>query len=122
MIRRPPRSTLFPYTTLFRSDRVRFHVQLPQAFTNARLLLRYRNTSNQPAVLEASGLGSGELVLPPSKDFALVTLPLGAVRKGAHDFGLGARKGAGFQVDGFVVVEAAAAAAGTLTDRKSGAW
>src|SRR3712207_7613442 len=25
MIRRPPRSTLFPYTTLFRSDRVRAH-------------------------------------------------------------------------------------------------
>src|SRR3712207_7579052 len=25
MIRRPPRSTLFPYTTLFRSDRVECH-------------------------------------------------------------------------------------------------
>src|ERR1041385_9464404 len=25
MIRRPPRSTLFPYTTLFRSHRFRFH-------------------------------------------------------------------------------------------------
>src|SRR2546421_4914860 len=25
MIRRPPRSTLFPYTTLFRSDPVRLH-------------------------------------------------------------------------------------------------
>src|SRR5256885_12649583 len=30
MIRRPPRSTLFPYTTLFRSDRVRFHVATHQ--------------------------------------------------------------------------------------------
>src|SRR5438874_12304515 len=28
MIRRPPRSTLFPYTTLFRSDRVR-HARVP---------------------------------------------------------------------------------------------
>src|SRR5256885_2929792 len=27
MIRRPPRSTLFPYTTLFRSDRVREDVK-----------------------------------------------------------------------------------------------
>src|SRR5207244_7095323 len=27
MIRRPPRSTLFPYTTLFRSDRVRGEVR-----------------------------------------------------------------------------------------------
>src|SRR2546430_16444533 len=32
MIRRPPRSTLFPYTTLFRSSRFPFHplVELPQ--------------------------------------------------------------------------------------------
>src|SRR5690348_17790350 len=29
MIRRPPRSTLFPYTTLFRSDRVRDHHRVP---------------------------------------------------------------------------------------------
>src|SRR5688572_30935836 len=28
MIRRPPRSTLFPYTTLFRSDREKFKVHL----------------------------------------------------------------------------------------------
>src|SRR5258708_27062885 len=27
MIRRPPRSTLFPYTTLFRSHHVRHHVE-----------------------------------------------------------------------------------------------
>src|SRR3712207_7015727 len=30
MIRRPPRSTLFPYTTLFRSRRARVHGVLPQ--------------------------------------------------------------------------------------------
>src|SRR2546428_8171440 len=34
MIRRPPRSTLFPYTTLFRSPRIRrfwlFHSSLPR--------------------------------------------------------------------------------------------
>src|SRR2546430_11796152 len=29
MIRRPPRSTLFPYTTLFRSGRQRDHLSLP---------------------------------------------------------------------------------------------
>src|SRR2546425_8722299 len=28
MIRRPPRSTLFPYTTLFRSDRAKYRVRL----------------------------------------------------------------------------------------------
>src|SRR3712207_8311582 len=31
MIRRPPRSTLFPYTTLFRSPRVVFPVRPPAA-------------------------------------------------------------------------------------------
>src|SRR3712207_8862822 len=31
MIRRPPRSTLFPYTTLFRSRRLEFLVALPVA-------------------------------------------------------------------------------------------
>src|SRR6266478_8286094 len=30
MIRRPPRSTLFPYTTLFRSPRLRARTELPQ--------------------------------------------------------------------------------------------
>src|SRR5688572_32282386 len=35
MIRRPPRSTLFPYTTLFRSDALRdcgFHLRKPERF------------------------------------------------------------------------------------------
>src|SRR2546426_2957570 len=31
MIRRPPRSTLFPYTTLFRSDDLRHHVERHKA-------------------------------------------------------------------------------------------
>src|SRR2546422_6423560 len=30
MIRRPPRSTLFPYTTLFRSPRHQLHVEIRQ--------------------------------------------------------------------------------------------
>jgi hypothetical protein len=99
-------------------DRVRFHVELPRAFTNARLLLRYRNTSDQPAVIEASGLASGERVLPPGKDFGLVSLEVGAARKGAHDFGFGVRKGAGFEVDGFAIVEADAAALVRFTPRQ----
>src|SRR3712207_8806515 len=33
MIRRPPRSTLFPYTTLFRSERERARNDLPIAFS-----------------------------------------------------------------------------------------
>src|SRR3712207_6858460 len=36
MIRRPPRSTLFPYTTLFRSERSRYRQRQPARFV-ARL-------------------------------------------------------------------------------------
>src|SRR5438477_3050577 len=32
MIRRPPRSTLFPYTTLFRSQQVRTRYELPERY------------------------------------------------------------------------------------------
>src|SRR3712207_7745263 len=48
MIRRPPRSTLFPYTTLFRSVRVAEHVVeefillVPQLITDAAHLLHRR--------------------------------------------------------------------------------
>src|SRR3712207_8452852 len=49
MIRRPPRSTLFPYTTLFRSDHD--HVELPGG---VELGLRER----QPAGLHLGGLGA----------------------------------------------------------------
>src|SRR5260370_11511993 len=37
MIRRPPRSTLFPYTTLFRSTWIANHRPAPQATDQARL-------------------------------------------------------------------------------------
>src|SRR2546421_13061813 len=33
MIRRPPRSTLFPYTTLFRSDQNYYEIELPLVVT-----------------------------------------------------------------------------------------
>src|SRR5258707_5201584 len=38
MIRRPPRSTLFPYTTLFRSSK-RFHMRNQKGFTLIELLI-----------------------------------------------------------------------------------
>src|SRR5256885_7402785 len=38
MIRRPPRSTLFPYTTLFRSNRIRLLRQI-----NAGIFLKFVN-------------------------------------------------------------------------------
>src|SRR2546425_8100512 len=36
MIRRPPRSTLFPYTTLFRSQKRNFGVEFPKQSTDSR--------------------------------------------------------------------------------------
>src|SRR5258708_8142520 len=41
MIRRPPRSTLFPYTTLFRSDRLA--VLRNRQLVQVHLIDRYRN-------------------------------------------------------------------------------
>src|SRR3712207_7469620 len=49
MIRRPPRSTLFPYTTLFRSDRARLLRQGPPA-------VRPRARADVPRALRRAGL------------------------------------------------------------------
>src|SRR2546430_13729361 len=42
MIRRPPRSTLFPYTTLFRSLQVQAHVALREGMKPIEHLARHR--------------------------------------------------------------------------------
>src|SRR5690349_22061949 len=42
MIRRPPRSTLFPYTTLFRSDNQRSSTPPGQTHQNIQLVLHQR--------------------------------------------------------------------------------
>src|SRR3712207_8683042 len=54
MIRRPPRSTLFPYTTLFRSDKVStaFAKRVRRATSSAE-------TASRSAAPEAPKLGSG---------------------------------------------------------------
>src|SRR2546425_5624425 len=48
MIRRPPRSTLFPYTTLFRSRRWRWIVRIGLGLTLAFLILRAINVYGDP--------------------------------------------------------------------------
>src|SRR2546430_10785618 len=42
MIRRPPRSTLFPYTTLFRSDAAAFEARLEAVIEAVHTLLRHQ--------------------------------------------------------------------------------
>src|SRR3712207_8353414 len=67
MIRRPPRSTLFPYTTLFRSIRAerQIDVQLGYEFQdgplkNLGLLLQANNLHNQPyQTMQGSPFSSG---------------------------------------------------------------
>src|SRR3989442_5720681 len=58
MIRRPPRSTLFPYTTLFRSARTRstllYVLMLPQVSGDVDWLRR---------LVTANGLSSSRLIL-----------------------------------------------------------
>src|SRR3712207_7312001 len=53
MIRRPPRSTLFPYTTLFRSDAV--VVEAP-TYDRTLLNLRQRGADLRPIALETDGI------------------------------------------------------------------
>src|SRR3712207_9555299 len=50
MIRRPPRSTLFPYTTLFRSEHTYDHVEYVSLHTY------YRNTEDDRATFLALSL------------------------------------------------------------------
>src|SRR3712207_8736845 len=55
MIRRPPRSTLFPYTTLFRSPRKLAETVAPTKIALAELTVGVHNTGNpvvEPTVLE----------------------------------------------------------------------
>src|SRR5229473_8024344 len=54
MIRRPPRSTLFPYTTLFRSDGEERDVGLPGDRARHQRLARSGRTHQQHALRNAS--------------------------------------------------------------------
>src|SRR5690554_7783186 len=61
MIRRPPRSTLFPYTTLFRSTMKLVRTYFPKSagFTTRQSLLNLFRPNNQTTVLLVSiGLGT----------------------------------------------------------------
>src|SRR3712207_9516035 len=59
MIRRPPRSTLFPYTTLFRSEGDRY-----QSFRVLRALKNRFGSTNEVGVFEMTGGGMVEVEDP----------------------------------------------------------
>src|SRR5262245_64859106 len=66
MIRRPPRSTLFPYTTLFRSDQVR--AQAPQDDGLARVPARIRSSEDQHHRCRRHQIGYGARALVRSEE------------------------------------------------------
>src|SRR5258707_11466662 len=53
MIRRPPRSTLFPYTTLFRSE---YTATVRSMYHNKRVRHRVPATENRPENVEAESV------------------------------------------------------------------
>src|SRR3712207_6974522 len=56
MIRRPPRSTLFPYTTLFRSSMTTLSIPTPHGFARAEL---HCCPQGRAALLLGHGAGGG---------------------------------------------------------------
>src|SRR5258708_8163759 len=61
MIRRPPRSTLFPYTTLFRSDDELFSASVSDAAMRCRALrVFFRGSSGKSATSESNNSRSEE--------------------------------------------------------------
>ena len=90
-------------------DRIRLKVRLEKPMTDGRLLLRFRNLTKEPAMLRGGGLAHGELTLPPGNDFQIASLAVGAVKSGPHDLAFGVVKGAGIELDGFALAEAAVA-------------
>src|SRR2546426_4516339 len=57
MIRRPPRSTLFPYTTLFRSDH---HVPGHEPIVHQRAVRRVRHGAKDGCDRRAEGVEAGD--------------------------------------------------------------
>src|SRR3712207_7876553 len=68
MIRRPPRSTLFPYTTLFRSPPIRGHPQ------------RTIYTMKRIVVLGAGESGAGAAILAKKEGFDVFLSDSGTIR------------------------------------------
>src|SRR3989475_1344888 len=69
MIRRPPRSTLFPYTTLFRSVRCR-DAEIARAVD---ILLRHNK--NNPALIGKAGVGKTAIVEGLAQRIAAADVP-----------------------------------------------
>src|SRR3712207_7748432 len=67
MIRRPPRSTLFPYTTLFRSDDAVCRRLMTVPGVGAVVALTFRSTIDDPARFRSSRSVGAFLGLTPRR-------------------------------------------------------
>src|SRR5256885_5240094 len=63
MIRRPPRSTLFPYTTLFRSQVATHSMSAAFAFWGQRVLIEMLANTGNAADRKSTRLNSSHLVI-----------------------------------------------------------
>src|ERR1035441_7163309 len=70
MVRRPPRSTLFPYTTLFRSRRAPFHREQARTTASETLLREQFPRDRKSTRLNSSHLGISYAV------FCLKSVPM----------------------------------------------
>src|SRR5258708_40162227 len=89
MIRRPPRSTLFPYTTLFRSQREfpiarRLAREVLQIFDAVDLLLERGRHGLADYVGRRTGIGSGDLKRW-RRDFGILGNRQCEISEGAQD-------------------------------------
>src|SRR3712207_3049839 len=88
MIRRPPRSTLFPYTTLFRSEVEvgDYRVSLLEAEKGAHVVV-VGDGARAPDGAEAQGVGGEEHVLDGGRAGGVVLFCLDLVAPSARDHG-----------------------------------
>src|SRR3989441_12860755 len=86
MIRRPPRSTLFPYTTLFRSNLAQVQTRDPdRALQLIETYLRYQLTGN-PRFSAAVIIDYGETVAPAGEPGQLPADDRGAILTAGLDW------------------------------------
>src|SRR5256885_3338033 len=78
MIRRPPRSTLFPYTTLFRSDTTSFGVDglsEKKTYVFRVVALNHAGGESEPAL--------AQVTMPVHIDTTIPTVPAGLIASAA---------------------------------------
>src|SRR6266511_3854933 len=81
MIRRPPRSTLFPYTTLFRSVKFGYTPPDPQGWTHAQDRLTHRSEEHTSELQSRENLVC-RLLLEKKKNDFVAGFEVGAVVHG----------------------------------------